>query len=274
MTNKFFTINHPRYRQDFSHTIFYYIIYIVVLYSTRRLKTLSQLSSFFSLTDNERKRFRRPISSQKTPVSENNIPDEKTELETLPTVNRFKYHRKPSNKNKVSISVNGSDLETAASVNRPTVLHRHIAGKPDNASDNDQESSGSNVKVTRLHSRRGSKPNHEVAQDGDQETASSINRNNIQRRISKPSQGNSLIESESVSDQENLSTTNRLKIRRRISKPENLNSATDETKSDDQDSSLSSRFKVRQKLTSTASSSSSSSSLADSSDGYKVSLAS
>jgi len=224
-------------------------------------------------TDNERKRFRRPASSQKTPVSENNIPDAKSELETSPTVIRFKYLRKPSNKSKFSIS-NGSDLETAASVNRPTVLHKHVV-KSDNVSDSDQEvsSSTSTIKMTRPQKRRGSKPNQDVGQEGDQEAASSINRQNIQRRISKPSQGNSLIENENTADQENLPTTNRLKIRRRISKPENLNSAAEETKSDDQDtSSLSSRFKVRQKLaSSSASSSSGSSSLADSSDGYKVS---
>lgn len=233
------------------------------------------LISFFffcSLTDNERKRFRRPISSfTKAQTSENNILDGKVlpDLEASSTANRFKlYHRtsKPFYKSKTTES---NDLDTAASVNRPTALHRHVVKH--NANLTDIEAQETVPKVTRLLSRRGPKPKPEAIQEVDQETSPSINRNNIQRRISKPSQGNSLLEGE-TSDQENLSSTNRLKIRRRISKPENLNSATDEVKLEDQESSLSSRFKIRQKLNGLSSSSVNRKSGEEpkDDDGYKV----
>lgn len=199
-------------------------------------------------TDNERQRFRRPVSPLKTSVSENNIPDGKADVETAPSVNRFKlYHRtsKPVYKRK-PVESSTTDLDTAASVNRPTILHRHVTNS-NNSSDAESHES-STIKVTRLHSRRGSKPHHDTTHDIDQDTAPSINRNNIQRRISKPGNGNSLLENESATDNENAPTTNRLKIRRRISKPENLNLAVEESKTEDQETSLSNRFKVRQKL--------------------------
>lgn len=224
------------------------------------------------ISDNERKRFRRPVLPLQSPVSENNIPYGKADLETAPSVNRFKlYHRtsKPFYKGK-PVESSTSDLDTAASVNRPTVLHRHVS-KTENASDAEPQET-STTKVTRLHSRRGSKPHHETAQESDQETAPSINRNNIQRRISKPNQGNSLLENDSTVDQENLPTTNRLKIRRRISKPENLNTAVEDSKPDDQESSLSNRFKVRQKLASSSAAAINrkSGEEAKDDDGYKV----
>lgn len=235
-------------------------------------KTLIQLFFYFS-TDHERKRFRRPISSlTKAQPSENNIPDGKAlpDMEASSTANRFKlYHRtsKPFYKSKTTES---NDLDTAASVNRLSALHRHAAKHDANLTDTEPQETV--PKVTRLLTRRGPKPKPEAIQDVDQETSPSINRNNIQRRISKPSQGNSLLEGETNPDQENLSSTNRLKIRRRISKPENLNSATDEVKLEDQESSLSSRFKIRQKLNGLSSSSVNRKSGEEpkDEDGYKV----
>lgn len=230
----------------------------------------SKLINFFhKISDNDRKRFRRPsVAVSKSQIAENNIAQEKSsDIEASATVNRQKlYHRVPKPfKTKSSSFANGSgDLEISASVNRPTILHRHYP-RPESG---DVEAQESTQKVTRLNFRR--KPTEISVQETDQETSPSINRNNIQRRILKPNQGNSLLENENAAEE--TPSTSRMKIRRRISKPDHVNSASEDSKTDDHDSSAASRFKVRQKFTGLGATTAIQKSGDDSkdSDGYKV----
>lgn len=175
-----------------------------------------------------------------------------------------KPHKKLSDLTHASV-----DLDGSASVNRPTILHRHVP-KPDSVTD--VEAQESTQKVTRLNFQSRRKPSTEInVQEPDQETSSSINRNNIQRRILKPNQGNSLLENENGAEE--ATSTNRMKIRRRISKPDHVNSAADDSKVDDHDSAPS-RFKVRQKYNNSSASGliRKSGEDAKDSDGYKVGL--
>lgn len=183
--------------------------------------------------------------------------------------NRSKlYHRSKPYKSKITGSFNASkDLEIAASVNRPTILHKYVSKIESTSLSTDIEAQESNHKVTRLNFlNRRAKPSENI-QESDQEASPSINRNNIQRRVSKPNQGN-LLDGEN-SEQESSSTTNRMKIRRRISKPDRVNSATEDPKSDDHEFASSNRFKIKTKYNNSSVGAKKPTDKKDN-DGYKV----